>query len=186
MLNLDGAQAHPEDTLHLPLSSANHTQFTLNGAVNRIAIMAGKEAMYELNKRGFSSSADPLIPTAENSLAIYFDLVVKSFVGNRTPPSSTEANKAKILAFPKLLAAKAQVCDLSYSRWMYLPKTSFFFLIYFWLHWVFVAACGLSLVAASGGYSSLRCTGFSLRWLLLLWSTGSRRTDSVVVARGLQ
>ena len=47
--------------------------------------------------------------------------------------------------------------------------------IYFWLRWVFVAAHGLSLVAVSGGYSSLRCTGFSLRWLLLLRSTGSRR-----------
>ena len=33
---------------------------------------------------------------------------------------------------------------------------------------------GLSLVAASGGYSSLWCMGFSLRWLLLLRSTGSR------------
>ena len=31
----------------------------------------------------------------------------------------------------------------------------------------------LSLVAAGGGYSSLGCRGFSLRWLLL-WSTGSR------------
>ena len=30
--------------------------------------------------------------------------------------------------------------------------------IYFWQHWVFVAACGLSLVAARGGYSSLLCT----------------------------
>ena len=48
--------------------------------------------------------------------------------------------------------------------------------IYFWLRWVFIAAHGLSLVAVSGGYSSLRCTGFSLQWLLLLWSTGSRRT----------
>ena len=47
--------------------------------------------------------------------------------------------------------------------------------IYFWLHWVFVAARGLSLVVGSGGYSALRCTGFSLRWLLLLRSTGSRR-----------
>ena len=28
--------------------------------------------------------------------------------------------------------------------------------IYLGLHWVFVAACRLSLVAASGGYSSLR------------------------------
>ena len=59
------------------------------------------------------------------------------------------------------------------------PKINcvFFFKLiyfYFWLRWVFVAAHGLSLVAASGGYSSLQCVGFSLRWLLLLWSTGSR------------
>ena len=33
---------------------------------------------------------------------------------------------------------------------------------------------GFSLVAASRGYSSLRCVGFSSRWLLLFWSTGSR------------
>ena len=46
--------------------------------------------------------------------------------------------------------------------------------IYFWLRWVFVAARGFSLIVASGAYSSLRCAGFSLRWLLLLRSTGSR------------
>ena len=72
-----------------------------------------------------------------------------------------------------------------------MPKSeliSFFFLIlifiylfilfvcYFWLRWVFVAAPGLSLFVASGGYFSLRCTGFSLWWPLLLRSTGSRRT----------
>ena len=45
--------------------------------------------------------------------------------------------------------------------------------IYVWLHWLFVALLGLSLVA-SRVYSSLWCTGFPLRWLLLLWSTGSR------------
>ena len=33
---------------------------------------------------------------------------------------------------------------------------------------------GLSLVAVSGGYSSLQCMGLALQWLLLLWSTGSR------------
>ena len=44
----------------------------------------------------------------------------------------------------------------------------------FWLHWVFVATSGLSLVAVSEGYSSLRCPGFSLWWLLLFQSTGSR------------
>ena len=50
-----------------------------------------------------------------------------------------------------------------------------FIYFYFWLRWVFVAAHGLSLVAASGGYSLLWCAGFSLQWLLLLWSTDSRR-----------
>ena len=34
---------------------------------------------------------------------------------------------------------------------------------------------GFSLVAARWGYSSLQCMGFSLRWLLLLQSTGPRR-----------
>ena len=43
----------------------------------------------------------------------------------------------------------------------------FIYLFSFWLRWVFVAARGLSLVVASGGYSSLRCAGFSLRWLLV-------------------
>ena len=49
---------------------------------------------------------------------------------------------------------------------------SFFF--FFWLCWVFVAAHRLSLVVVSGGYSSLWCADFSLQWLLLLQSTGSR------------
>ena len=50
------------------------------------------------------------------------------------------------------------------------------FFFFFWLCLVFIAARGLSVVAASGGYSSLRCTGFSLRWLLSLQSMGSRCT----------
>ena len=58
---------------------------------------------------------------------------------------------------------------------VFFNKFIFFYLfIYFWLCWVFVAAHRLSLVAASGGYSSLRCAGFSLRWLLLLRSMDSR------------
>ena len=43
----------------------------------------------------------------------------------------------------------------------------------------------LSLVVASGGNSLLRCVGFSLQWLLLVRSRGSRHARSVVVARGL-
>ena len=78
------------------------------------------------------------------------------------------------------------LCNYSFFKKKYL-------FIYFWLHWVFVAAHGLSLVAASGGYSSLRSAGFSLPWLLLLRSTGSRCVGfsscstwaSVVAARRL-
>ena len=55
--------------------------------------------------------------------------------------------------------------------------------IFFNLFYLFIFGCvgssllhaGFSLVVASRGYSSLRCTGFSLRWLLWLPSTGSRR-----------
>ena len=49
-----------------------------------------------------------------------------------------------------------------------------FSLFYFWLRCVFVAVLRLSLVVASGGCSSLWFVGFSSRWLLLLWSMGSR------------
>ena len=52
----------------------------------------------------------------------------------------------------------------------------YYLFIYVWLRWVFVTVRGLSLVAVSGGYSSLWCAGFSLQWFHLLQSTGSRRT----------
>ena len=44
--------------------------------------------------------------------------------------------------------------------------------IYFCLHFIFIAAGGLFLVAGSWGYSLLRYSGFSTWRLLLLWSTG--------------
>ena len=82
--------------------------------------------------------------------------------------------------------------------WIYIYIYIFFknfiiIIIIIWLCWVFVAVCRLSLVAASGVYSSLQCTGFSLRWLLLLRSMGSRSMSfsswstraSVVAAYGL-
>ena len=56
--------------------------------------------------------------------------------------------------------------------------------IYLWLCWIFISVRGLSLVAASGGHSSSRCTGLSLSRPLLLRSTGSRRAGSVIVAHG--
>ena len=68
------------------------------------------------------------------------------------------------------------------SKWLI-----FFFkylFIYLWLCWVFVSVRGLSLVVASGDHSSSQCAGLSLSRPLLLWSTGSRRAGSVVVAHG--
>ena len=91
---------------------------------------------------------------------------------------------------------KAETHRLPFSigvcLFIYLYK--FICLFIYWPSWVFVAARGLSLVVASGGYSLLWCAGFSLRWLLLLRSMGSRCASfsscgtwaSVAVARGLQ
>ena len=55
----------------------------------------------------------------------------------------------------------------------------------FWLCWVFVAGCRLSLVAATVSYSSLQCVSFSLQWLLSFeaWILGTRA--SAGTARGL-
>ena len=50
--------------------------------------------------------------------------------------------------------------------------------IYIFFIYSFLATLGLSLVVASGGYSLLWCSDFSLQWLLLLQSMGFR-------ARGL-
>ena len=43
--------------------------------------------------------------------------------------------------------------------------------IYFWLCWVFVAAWAFLQLWRAGVSLQLRCPGFSLKWLLLLWST---------------
>ena len=101
----------------------------------------------------------------------------------------------KLLIFDQLISEKRHLTDISICiplavtdfkllftcltvKCIFFPLNClfFFFFFNFWLCWVFVAAHGLSLVVASGGYSSLRCAGFSLRWLLLLRSMGSRRT----------
>ena len=71
-------------------------------------------------------------------------------------------------------------CFFSYFLFFYF----FYFLFFLWLCWVFVSVRGLSLVVASGGHSSTQCAGLSLSWPLLLWSTGSGRAGSVIVAHG--
>ena len=61
------------------------------------------------------------------------------------------------------------------------PAIEFFCL--FGLSWVFTAACGLSLVEASRGYSLLQCMGLSLCWLFLLQSTGLVAAGQVASAQ---
>ena len=66
-------------------------------------------------------------------------------------------------------AIQTQTRILRDTKTIPLFSFSFFFfnliLLFFWLCRIFVAACGLSLVEGSAGYSLLRCVGFSLRWL---------------------
>ena len=45
---------------------------------------------------------------------------------------------------------------------------------FFWLHWVFIAAHGLSLVAVSEGYSLVAVQRFLTVVASLVWSMGSR------------
>ena len=54
--------------------------------------------------------------------------------------------------------------------------TGLFFFFIFGCIGSSLLCASFSLVAASGGYSLLWCTGFSLRWLLSLWNTDSRHT----------
>ena len=55
--------------------------------------------------------------------------------------------------------------------------------VYFLLHWVFVTVCRVSLIVASEGSSAVRRLLIAVA--SLVWSTGSRRTGSVVVAHRL-
>ena len=69
-----------------------------------------------------------------------------------------------------------ETSDLGYADQglpLHLPSPFFFKFYFFWLHWVFVAVQAFSH-CGERGYSSLRCAGFSLQWLLLLRSLGSR------------
>ena len=86
--------------------------------------------------------------------------------------------------------SEGQFCQFSHSIELFYPDLCanilFFFIIlfiYFGLHWVF-ALHGLSLVAVSGGYSSLCCAGFSLWQLPLLWYIDSRHMGSVLGLTG--
>ena len=67
---------------------------------------------------------------------------------------------------------------------MYIHGFILFINIYFWQPWVFVVACGLSLVAESRGYSLVAVHRHLIVAFLLLWSIGSRHTGVSGCATG--
>ena len=96
----------------------------------------------------------------------------------------------KSLSFKKALHLRPQYLDLDFQQ----VSLIFYFVFHIYSCTSFIYSCtlfiylfifgcleslllsvGFSLVVARGRYSLLRCTGFSLQWLLLLWGTGSRR-----------
>ena len=120
----------------------------------------------------------------QKSLCLLLDLAISQNY-------STENVKFHYCSLCPLLWFLTTLILLSFPFKSITPSLSFFELINFWSHWI---SCwlGLSLVVASRGYSSLwymgfplRYTGFSLWWLLFLWSTGSRCMSSVVAAHRL-
>ena len=68
------------------------------------------------------------------------------------------------------------------SEWFFL----ILFLFYLWLRWVFLAAHGLPLAAASQGYPVGRCRGLSPCWLLCCGERALAAWASAVVEHGLR
>ena len=104
--------------------------------------------------------------------------IVKSQCNPRPRQSLTEVADSLTVVPTADLETALSPCELSQSPVLFCFLNLFIYLFIYlfnvWLHWVFVPARRLSLVAVNGGYSSLRCVDFSLRWLLLLQRTGSR------------
>ena len=90
----------------------------------------------------------------------------------------------RFLTWVKYQSGSSQKIETTLVFFFFFFFKFFFKFIYLGLCWVFVSVQGLSLVAASGDHSSLRCAGLSPSRPLLLRSTGSRRADSVIVAHG--
>ena len=84
-----------------------------------------------------------------------------------SPPSWTSL-PCPTLSHPSRLSQSPGLCSPSHTI-SCLP---------FWRCWIFDDAHGLALVLAKGDCSFLWCSGFSLRWLLLLQSADSRLTGS--------
>ena len=66
--------------------------------------------------------------------------------------------------------------SIRHFKLLVFPRIFLFYFIYLFLAALGVRCCAQAFSSCSDwGYSSLRCAGFSLRWLLLLRNTGSRQ-----------
>ena len=114
--------------------------------------------------------------TRETSSQKHLEQCLIKYMGTVAQQSGKHKIKLSTILISWMKIEVENICILYIIIYVSFLKINLFILfIYFWLRWVFVAERGLSLVAASGGYSSLQCVCFSLRWLLLLWNVGSRR-----------
>ena len=91
-------------------------------------------------------------------------------------------NWSKLLHFNLSTRIKVTIINFRSNQLASVPFRNAFARYLFRLCWGFLAACGLSLAVMSEGYTSLWCTGFSLQWLLLLYSTCSRHMGASVMA----
>ena len=86
-----------------------------------------------------------------------------------------------LLFFPEVGSLTRLGCEQDLHSLNLAPGGLLIFLKFIYFIYLFLAALvlrccvRLSLVVASEGYSSLRCAGFLLQWLLLLRIMGSRR-----------
>ena len=153
-----GVLFHPHTT-ELPLSHLLHLFFSI--------IALGEQGAKHL-KKGFILSKDDFTSPKPSRY--------HSFLSHMYLYSDTDQESQDMLLTPpdyhSVFIIIHFTADHSYNYYYDFFKINLF--IYFWLRWVFIAVHGLSLVAVSGGYSSLWCAGFSWQWLLSLRSIGSR------------
>ena len=113
-------------------------------------------------------------------------VVVSYYCFNLHFPQHMMWSRFSFFPFLKSLFHYGLSQDIEYSSLCYIVGpcclSILFFYKFIYLFILFLAALGLRCCtwafssAASRGYSSLRCVGFSLQWLLLLQSTGSRHS----------
>ena len=115
------------------------------------------------------------------SVTISFKVHFQIYIFHSFSPSHAHASLCLQIYMPSVfeILVYYSICFISevclYWFLFYTPNAFLkliyhhYLFIYFWLHWVFIAACRLSLVVASRG-----CSLAAVHGLLLLQSTGSR------------